>query len=329
MKIFFALSLVLWTAVSSNCEVQKTQSNEFYQVSPLEIVPVRLILATITATDGPIRGEVSVNLYGTIIGNIENYINWYSGNGSIGIKQGGIGYDYVVLEYDIGADGDVYISTTLYTNEGVDMGNIARINNLDIEKQFMHEKESSDQRTIYFSAYGMNFIKTDKARKESYHFNFDREISTCIGTSYWWDGEGNTEVKGGKSENYFEFTSDIPAHVKGNFTYKCSYGTRNSKVPSQNSCQNNHEIYPHAKDNSTYYLYQRYDTITSDISNCISLAPIDVELVHYQGVTEWRNGTGSTNVTRGGVGYDFIEFQYTMDPYAFGLSQYNFTIRTL
>ncbi|XP_069682084.1 uncharacterized protein [Periplaneta americana] len=334
MKVCIIL-LAFWAVFVSDSNGQLT--NIVQNTAPIQNRPLgyihpfsKIFVGTFLPIGGSKKGEAKVNLDGTLIANITIMEDWLIGNGTLDIKAGGIGYDYVVFDYDIPADSQLYFETKIYSTEDVINFNHSKPEEHDntyISSKFKEELFANPEEIIRFIVFG-DYSSNNNSRTETYSFSFDKTVMSCLGESMWYNGEGNTDITGGISDNYLQFTSHIPAQVTGYNGYSCYFVDGQYPVSSKKINIAHYkfaDVHPHAERSSQLVLCQWYSTITPvdeltvvDFSNSV--------IVNYEGGPEWKNGTGTITVDQGGVGNSSIMFVFHKDPYAFGSYKYNVTL---
>ncbi|XP_069683204.1 uncharacterized protein [Periplaneta americana] len=153
---------------------------------------------------------------------------------------------------------------------------------------------------------------------------------SCIvsGNPHGTDITGYTDITGGISDNYLQFTSHIPAQVKGYNSYTCYFVDGQYPISSKKTNLAHYklaDVHSHADRSSQLVLCQWYSTITP-VDELTSVTFSNLVIVNYEGGPEWKNGTGTITVDQGGVGSSFMEFVFHKDPYAFGSYKYNVTL---
>ncbi|XP_069682082.1 uncharacterized protein [Periplaneta americana] len=332
MKVFLILSLALWAVFASDSSGQlnnivqnkvPTENQPLGDINPFS----KIFIGDFLPIGGPKKGESRVNLDGTLIANITIMEEWFIGNGTLEIEAGGIGYDYVVFNYDIPADSQLYFEIKIYSTEDIvrfDHSKTQEHDNTQISAKLKEQLLAEPEEIIRFIAYG-DYSSNNKSRVETYSFSFDKTVHHCLGESSWYNGEGNTDVTGGISENYLQFTSHIPAQVTGFNSYKCYFVDGQYPVSSKKTNLAHYklaDVHPHGQKSSELSLCQWYSSITpTDELTIVSFGTSVI--LSYEGGPEWRNGTGNIIVNQGGVGSTFIGFIMDKDPYAFGSYKYN------
>ncbi|XP_069682083.1 uncharacterized protein [Periplaneta americana] len=335
MKIFLILPLTLWAAFVSDSSGQPT--NIVQNKVPTENQPLgdtypfsKIFIGDFLPIGGPKKGEARVNLDGTLIANITIMEEWFIGNGTLEIEAGGIGYDYVVFNYDIPADSQLYFEIKMYSTEDIvrfDHSKTQEHDNTQISAKLKEQLLAEPEQIIRFIAYG-EYSSNNKSRVETYSLSFDKTVMRCVGDSTWYNGEGNTDITGGISENYLQFTSHIPAQVTGYNSYSCYFVDGQYPVTPKKTNLAHHkfaDVHPHAERSSQLALCQWYSTIMpSDELAVVNFS--NSVIMNYEGGPEWKNGTGTITVDQGGVGSSSIMFVFHKDPYAFGIYRYNVTL---
>ncbi|XP_069683203.1 uncharacterized protein [Periplaneta americana] len=335
MKVFLIMSLALWAVFVSDSSGHPT--NIVQNTTPIDNRPLgdtypfsKIFVGAFMPIGGSKKGEARVNLDGTLITNITTTTDWLTGNGTLDIKAGGIGYDYVIFDYDIAADAQLYFETKIYSTEDImrfGQSKSQEHDNMYISTKFKEEMFVNPQEIIRFIAYG-EYSSNNNSRTETYSFSFNKTVMHCIGQSMWYNGEGTTDITGGISDNYLQFTSHIPAQVTGYNSYTCYFVEGQYPVSSKKTSLTNYRhvnVHPYGQRSIEFVLCQVYSSITP-VDELTIVAFGNMIILDYKGGPEWKNGTGTITVDQGGVGNIFMEFGFHKDPYAFGSYKYNVTL---
>ncbi|XP_069683205.1 uncharacterized protein [Periplaneta americana] len=330
MKRLFIFLFTALAALLSECSARNILKSQ--AINDRQIPYSKMFAGSFLPSGGPKRGEARVNLNGSDIAKISTYPVGVSDNGTIEIKAGGVGYDYVVFGYDIPAETYVYFDTSIYSTEDIEQLDFSKSQKQDrtyILSKLKEELSADPQLMMQFLAFG-EYFPNNNSKTETYSFSFDNKfVKKCDGESRWNNGEGNTVVSGGISDNYLQFTSHVPAQVTGYNSYICQFA--DEQYP-QSSRKRNFDryssVHPHGDNTSEIALSQWYSSIDpGDEFQRVTF--VNATIVSYEGRPEWKNGTGTITIGMGGVGCEFIEFDFHMDPYAFGSFQYNITLEEI
>ncbi|XP_069682090.1 uncharacterized protein [Periplaneta americana] len=280
----------------------------------------RQFIASFDTSEVHKTGVVQFHMNSGKISNITTDKQWHNGNGTIDIV-GGIGSDSVSLHYDVPSGVGLDVTVNVYSDENV----VDVVKDIPWSKNaFMHIKQDVAGEIVISVI--SDFETHNEARVDSYVLGSNQEAVNCYGYSEWHNGKGTRNLAGGIGEDRLDVLLSIPAGVRSSNSYSCVFSSSNEFSSKKGHFQEKVRSPVVTVLDEASFIYETYGTISPDSGNFHVIESVPGVIVDYENQPIWKSGTGTMSFIKGGVGFNYTEYEFVKSSGAYGTYEDSYTV---